>query len=84
MVFCGGAGGGRVRVVVLYRRIGHRRGHGDQFSGARDIGLAGGAGEQPVVSDAVEPLGQDVEQEAPMNSSGARVMVRNRAWPLRR
>ena len=42
-----------------------RHGRGDQFSGARDIGLAGGAGEQPVVTDAVEALGQDVEQEAP-------------------
>src|SRR5690349_24933816 len=27
--------------------------------------LQGGAGEQPVVTDAVEPLWQDVEQEAP-------------------
>ena len=60
-----GTAGGRVCVVMLYRGIDRRRGHGDQFSGARDIGLAGGAGEQPVVSDAVEPLGQDVEQEAP-------------------
>src|SRR5712671_186525 len=37
----------------------------DQFSGTRDILLAGGAGEQPVVTDAAEPLWQDVEQEAP-------------------
>lgn len=28
-------------------------------------GLAAGAGEEAVVADAVEPLGQDVEQEAP-------------------
>src|SRR6266851_2651347 len=42
-----------------------RRGRGDQFSGTRDIGLAGGAGEQPVVPDAMEPLWQDVEEEAP-------------------
>src|SRR6266481_5872847 len=63
MVCCGA--GGWVRLVALHRRIGHRHGHGDQFSGTRDIFLAGGAGEQPVVTDAVEPLWQDVEQEAP-------------------
>ena len=63
MVCCGA--GGWVRLVALHRRIGHRHGHGDQFSGTRDILLAGGAGEQPVVTDAVEPLWQDVEQEAP-------------------
>ena len=56
--------GVQARVVVLWR-IARRRGRIDQFSGARDIGLAGGAGEQPVVTDAVEALGQDVEQEAP-------------------
>src|SRR5260370_42566999 len=57
----------QARVVVLWRRIDHwrRRGRGDQFSGARDIGLEGGAGEQPVVPDAMEPLWQDVEEEAP-------------------
>ena len=59
---CRAVGG---RGVVLCRRIGHRRGYGDQFSGTRDIGLAGGAGEQPVVTDTVEALWQDVEQEAP-------------------
>jgi hypothetical protein len=57
--------GGRVRVVALCRWIHHRHGRGDQFPGARDIGLAGGAGEEAVMTDAVEPLRQDVEQEAP-------------------
>jgi len=36
---------------------------GDQLLGARDIGFAGGAGEQPVVADAVKSPGQDVKQE---------------------
>src|SRR4051812_43449740 len=62
---CRGAGGliGVVvlGVVVLGRRIWRQR-HGNQLPGARDVGLAAGAGEQPVVSDAVKPLGQDVEQ----------------------
>ena len=59
-------------------------GRGDQLPGARDIGLAAGAGEQPVVADAVKPLGQDVEQEAPDELVGASVIVRYRACPLRR
>ncbi len=29
-----------------------------------EAGLAGGAGEQPIVTDAVEPTRQDMEQEA--------------------
>src|SRR3954447_24379708 len=56
--------GGLIGAVVLGRRIWRQR-HGDQLPGARDVGLATGAGEQPVVWDAVEPLGQDVEQKAP-------------------
>ena len=83
MVLCD-AGGDRVCVVMLCRQIDRRQGRGDQFSGARDIGLAGGAGEEAVVTDAVEPLGQDVEQEAPDELVGASVIVRNRACPLRR
>src|SRR6202011_1083461 len=70
MVCCGA--GGWVRLVALHRRIGHRHGHCDQFSGTRDILLAGGAGEQPVVTDAVEPLWQEVEQEAPDELVGGR------------
>jgi len=65
---------GLIDVVLCGQRIGWR--HGDEFSGARYIALGCGAGEQPVVADAVEPLGQDVEQEAPMNSSAASVIVR--------
>src|ERR1700758_3226496 len=33
--------------------------------GARDVGLAAGAGQQPVVADAMKPLWQNVEQKAP-------------------
>src|SRR5260370_1779051 len=47
--------GVQARVVVLWR-IARRRGGGDQFSGARGIGLSGGAGEQPVVAGAMETL----------------------------
>src|SRR6516225_7674824 len=37
----------------------------DQLFGTRDIGFAGGTGEQSVVTDAMEPLWQNVQQEAP-------------------
>src|SRR3954462_15121017 len=59
---CRGAGG-LIGVFVLGRWIWRQR-PGDQLPGSCDIGLATGAGEQPVVADAVEALGQDVEQEA--------------------
>jgi hypothetical protein len=77
MVCCGA--GGQICVVVLCRRIGHCHWRGDQFSGARNVGLAGGAGEQSVVADAMEPLGQNVEQEAPDELAGRE---RHRAKPL--
>ena len=38
--------------------------YGEQFAGARDVVGAGGLGEQAVVADAVEAVGQDVDQEA--------------------
>jgi hypothetical protein len=53
-----------IGIVVLGRRLTGRHGRGDQLPGTRDIGLAAGAGEQPVMADAMEPRGQDVEQEA--------------------
>src|SRR3979409_446972 len=52
-------------IVVPCWRLHRRHRYGDQFPGTRNAGLAGGSGEQPVVTDAVEPLWQDVEQEAP-------------------
>jgi hypothetical protein len=48
-------------------------------SRARDVCLAGGAGEQSVVADAVETLWQNVEQEAPDAFAGRE---RHRAKPL--
>jgi hypothetical protein len=48
-------------------------------TGARDIGLAGGAGEQSVMADAMEPRWQNVEQEAPDELVGRQ---RYRAKPL--
>src|SRR5919106_494220 len=53
-------------------RVGRRwrRGCGEQLPGAGDVRLARGAGEESVVTDAVEALGQDVEQEAPDELAG--------------
>src|SRR4029453_11829719 len=36
----------------------------EQFAGARDVVGAGGLGQQAVVADAVEALGQDVNEES--------------------
>ena len=41
-----------------------RRSDVQQFARECEAGLAGGAGEQPIVTDAVEPTRQDMEQEA--------------------
>jgi hypothetical protein len=38
--------------------------HGEQFAGSRNVILPSGAGEQPVVTDAMETGGQDMNQEA--------------------
>jgi len=56
---------GTARVVVPGRRLDRQRRRSDQFAGAHDASLAAGAGEQAVVADPVEPLGQYVQQEAP-------------------
>ena len=70
--------------VVRCRRLCRQRRGGDQLPGSRDVGFAAGAGEQPVVADAVKSFGQDVEQEAPDELVGASVIVRYRACPSRR
>src|ERR1700719_4876598 len=70
---------GSASLVVLCWRPPRRHRCGDQFPGTRNAGLAGGGGEQPVVTNAVEPLGQDVEQEAPDELVGRE---RNRAVAL--
>ena len=55
----------RIGWVARLRWIDGRRRGGDQLSGARHVGLAAGAGQQPVVANAMEALRQNVEQEAP-------------------
>jgi hypothetical protein len=57
-----GRGGFHIRGIGRWSHRRHR--HGDQLPGLRDVGLAGGAGEQPIVADAVEPVREDMEQEA--------------------
>src|SRR5271166_967899 len=45
-------------------RLGRRRRADKEFAGARYIGFSCGAGEQAVMTDAVEALWQNMEQEA--------------------
>src|SRR5215469_17514533 len=58
-------GGVRIGGDVHCRWINLRHWSSHQLPGARDVGLAAGAGQQPVVADAMKPLWQDVEQKAP-------------------
>jgi hypothetical protein len=53
---------------VHCRRINLRHRSGDQLP---DVGLAAGAGQQPVVTYAMKPVGQNVEQKAPDELVGA-------------
>ena len=46
------------------RVVNGRRRDAKQLTGAFEMSLAGGAGEQAVMADAVEPAWQDMEQEA--------------------
>src|SRR5262245_51749794 len=57
--------GGGVRIGGVVRRINLRHWSSHQLPGARDVGLAAGARQQPVVADAMKPLWQNVEQKAP-------------------
>ena len=75
--------GVRIGGLVRCRRIEPRHWCGDQLLGTRNVGLAAGAGEQPVVADAMKPLRQNLEQKALMNSSALSVIVRYRAFPSR-
>ena len=59
MIGCGVGIGG----VVCPRWINRRHRDGDELSGACNVGLAAGAGEQPVMADAVKPFGQNVEEK---------------------
>src|SRR5215472_1819573 len=64
-------GGLRIGCAVRGRRINLRHWSSHQLPGARDVGLAAGARQQPVVADAMKPLWQNVEQEAPDELVGA-------------
>src|SRR5215469_6165228 len=61
----------RIGGVACCRWLDLRHWGGHQLLGARDIGLAAGAGQQPVVADAMKPLWQNVEQKAPDELVGA-------------
>ena len=61
----------RIGGFVHHRGINRRHRGGDQLPGARNIGLAAGTGEEPVVANAMKPFWQDVEQEAPDELVGA-------------
>ena len=43
----------RIGGVVVCRWLDRRHWGGDQLPGARDVGLAAGAGQQPIVADAM-------------------------------
>src|SRR5258708_5233652 len=75
---CCGAGV-QARVVARWRGVRRCGWGGGPFSCACYSGLAGGAGEQSVVADAMEPLGQNVKQEAPDELAGREC---HRAKPL--
>ena len=60
-----GHGVGIDGVVRCRRRIDCRHWDGHQLVGAGNVRLAAGAGQQPVVADAMKPLRQNVEQETP-------------------
>jgi hypothetical protein len=57
--------------VVCCRWLDRRHWGGHQIPGARDVGLAARAGEQPIVADAMKPFRQHMEQEAPNELVGA-------------
>src|SRR5947209_9452231 len=58
--------------VVRCRRLCRRLRCGDQLAGSCDIGFAAGAGEQPIMADAVKSLGQEVKQETPDELVGSK------------
>src|SRR5271166_5745473 len=68
----------RLRWFDRFSRLNYR-GHREQRTGVCDIDLAAGAGEQAVVSNAVETLRQYVQHEAPDEFTGGQ---RHRAIAL--
>jgi len=69
--------------AVRRRRLGFWHWGGDQLPGTCDIGLTTGAGQQPVMADAVN-FGRTWSRKHLMNSSALSVIVRYRACPLLR
>ena len=69
--------------VGLGRRTLWRR-HVEQVPGSGDVVGAAAIGEEAVVADAVEAVGQEVDQEARMNSSTASLMTLYRSARLAR
>ena len=66
------AGAWRARIGGFAGRlVGGGRREGEQLAGALEVGLAGAAGEQAIVADAVEPAWQAVQQEAADELVGA-------------
>src|SRR5207245_6646168 len=53
------------RDIRLFLRVGGRWGDTEQYAGCCDALSAGGVRKEAVVADAVEALGQHVQQEAP-------------------
>jgi hypothetical protein len=54
----------RADVGQFFGDVSRRRRDTKQLTGASEAHLAGGAGEQAVMADAVEAVGQDMQQEA--------------------
>ena len=70
----------RIGRVLHCRLLDLRHWYGDQVLCAGDVGLAASAGQQPVVADAMEPLRQNMEQEAPDELVGARRHPERLSW----
>src|SRR5215469_17327025 len=62
--------GVRIGCVVCWRKLDLRGWGAHKLLGARDVGFAAGAGQQPVVADAMKALWENVEQEAPDELAG--------------
>lgn len=71
-------------VDVAGRGVGNRRRHREQLAGPGDVVCTLAVGETSVVADALEALGQDVDQNRRMNSPVSSVMTLKRARPSAR
>src|SRR5674476_571700 len=71
-----------VAIIIIIGGLGLGLLATEQLVGACDIVSTGGAGEQAVVADAVEALGQDVDQEAADELVGRQRHGRVPTWSL--